>query len=487
MPAKRKKRGPKSFLSQKKLFRRAGYEAKLRHEVDVNKSNEVVKSYRKGYNLMWKFAPKDCERLKFPKPGTFSKYNGHDGRLWGYKKECNMTDIKAGKILLALIRSRKLTMPQLELVRKSLAYSYQLMGNRVTKYQKNWAEVTNAWKAVNGANCVPTKSNKPTLIPTPEELKTAFTSRWNPAKNKMSFLKSVIGRRAAFDVYFSGHRPHSDIRKLKKSRDHKLNVAEGWLSTGFTRSKLSGPKKNSRKWRQWAVCWCKNGKHASPTLAQRFNLDDAGNPRNGDPGFDDRCIVAGFQFTSLWSTKKKWRRYPNLAGSGRGKSQKGQIGNADTGSVSGLAREWLADNGLGPYDGNAGRKAYAGLLDHLNIPYEWGFENHGDNYATWEQSYQPGCRRENDDFKRRDQSKNFKVATRALRQISQWMELGSKKPVRQMSLLERQNDMLLRGMGLSSQADKILLGLNAAMPEPQTVKPESVEPAAVKPEPAGQS
>ena len=69
------------------------------------------------------------------------------------------------------------------------------------------------------------------------------------------------------------------------------------------------------------------------------------------------------------------------------------------------------------------------------------------------------------------------------------MELGSKKPIRQMSLLERQNDMILRGMGLSSQADKILLGLNAAfpgMPEPQAVKPESVEPA-VKPEPAGQS
>ena len=44
-------------------------------------------------------------------------------------------------------------------------------------------------------------------------------------------------------------------------------------------------------------------------------------------------------------------------------------------------------------------------------------------------------------------------------------------------------------MGLSTQADKILLGLNAAfpgMPEPQAVKPESVEPA-VKPEPAGQS
>ena len=104
--------------------------------------------------------------------------------LWGYKKECNMTNIKAGKILLELIRSRKLTLPQLELVRKSLAYSYQLMGNRVTKYKRNWAEVTNAWKGVNETKCMPTRSNIPTRIPTPEELKAAFTSRWNPAKNK---------------------------------------------------------------------------------------------------------------------------------------------------------------------------------------------------------------------------------------------------------------------------------------------------------------
>ena len=62
-------------------------------------------------------------KLGFPKPGTFMKNNGHNGMLWGYKKECNMTDKKAGKILLALIKTRKLTMSQLGLVLKSLAYS----------------------------------------------------------------------------------------------------------------------------------------------------------------------------------------------------------------------------------------------------------------------------------------------------------------------------------------------------------------------------
>ena len=201
-------------------------------------------------------------------------------------------------------------------------------------------------------------------------------------------------------------------------------------------------------------------------------LDEDGNPRGGMPGFDDRCIIAGFQFTNLWLPKKQWRRYPNLVGTGRGKSRKGNIGNTDFGSVVKLAKDWLADNGLGPYDTNAGRKAYAAMLDKLNIFYEWGFENHGDTYSTWETNYQPGCRRENEDFSRRTQSTTPRVATRALRQISTWMELGNKQPPRQMSLLERQNDMILRGMGMSAQANQILLGLHAKYTGKKEVKPE---------------
>ena len=90
---------------------------------------------------MWRYAPKKCEPLGFGKPGTFSKSNGHNGECWGWCKECTMTDLKAGKILLQLVKLETLTLPQLEVVRKSLAYSYQLMGNTVTKKQDNWPEV----------------------------------------------------------------------------------------------------------------------------------------------------------------------------------------------------------------------------------------------------------------------------------------------------------------------------------------------------------
>ena len=80
-----------------------------------------------------------------------------------------MTNLKAGKILLELVNLETMTMAQLGTVRKALAYSYQLMGNTVTKYQDNWSEVYNVWKGVSDAKCAPTKSCKPSRTPTPEE------------------------------------------------------------------------------------------------------------------------------------------------------------------------------------------------------------------------------------------------------------------------------------------------------------------------------
>lgn len=459
----------------------------MRFETDKNKSGKAHQGYRNGYRTMYRTCPDLCKKLNIPAPDSFSKSNGQDGVIWGWKKECTMTNLKAGKVLLACYRSKKLTLPMLDAVRKSLAYSYQLMGHEVTRYKKNWSEVYNVWNAVNEANCKAKKSTLPVLIPTPEELKDVFTRKWDPNVNEMPFLESVLARRSAFDIFFSGHRPNKDISKIKKSvgyKKHEINVQEGWMWSAFEggRSKLAGAKKNSRPWRQWARCWCEGGRHVSPTLAHKYKLDDCGNPVDGDPGWDDRCIIAGFEFTCLWFPKKKWRRYPNLKGKGRGKSKKGQLGDSDIGSPVKLALKWFADMGQGPYDTNSGRKAYARLLDKLNICYEWGFENHGDGFGTWEMKYQQGCRRENDNFSRRTQSKDPRVATRALIQISQWMGLGTKQPARQMSLVERQNDMILRMNGFGQQADMMLLGLKPEYPkDAKSVKPEDiVKPESVK-------
>ena len=454
---------------------------------------------------MWTFAAQKCVDLGFGRPGTFSKDNGHNGECWGWPKECTMTNKKAGKILLHLINLGTMTLSQLADVRKALAHSFQLKGNEVTKKSKNWPEANRVWfSALDEKDCAPKRSNMPRKIPTPEQLKAAFNRRWDPQKNKMSFLKWIIARRAGYDLLVSGHRPNEDCRKMKESNVHVFNTEAGWCYTEFVdgRSKLSGPKKNSREWKQYAVCWCEGGKHCSPTMRDRYNLDGSGNPREGcRMGFDERCIIAGFEFTNLWLPRKSkgntlgWRRYPNLVGEGRGRSSKGNIGNENFGSPIRLALDWMQDEGFPRFDTNCGRKASGKLYRLLNIPYEVSFEVHGDGFGTWEQKYQQGCRRERSEFTRRDQSDEIDIVTKAVRKISNWMGLGKKQPLQEMSTLQRQNDLLLRAMGLAPQATQILMGMNAQLPngytpyqvpqvtpaQPGSVKPEGIEH--VKPEP----
>ena len=478
-PKRPRKRGPQSYREGKKLFHRAGYEAKLRYEVDTGKSDSAGQLYRYGYKMWWRVMPEEkLLSMGIPRLNSFSKSNGHDGEIWGWKRECTMTNKKAGEIMLECIRSRQLTLPMLGVVRKSLAYSYQLMGYDVTGKQNNWPEVGRAWKAITDEKCKPKRSTLPKKIPTPHELKKLFTSRWDARKNTMSFLRSIIARRAAHDILLCGNRPNEDIKRLKESRKHVINEADGWFCTSYERgrSKLSGPKKNTRKWKQYALCWCEGGRHRAPTLWDRYNIGSDGNPVR-KPRFDERCILAGFQFTNLWYPKKRWRRYPNV-------KVDGVLGDTNIGEPIHLALEWAYDNGVGlpedPFSTNSGRKALAGLCDHLNVVYEESFEIHSDKFSTWEGSYQPGCIRRSEDFTRVDQCDTVDVTTRALRRFTQWFGLGARKPVQQLTLHEMQMDFWMRAQGFTKQADQMLLGLYATptpKPEP-AVKPEKVEPNA---------
>ena len=62
--------------------------SRLALTVEKNLSDETHRKRRRGYKLMWEFAPDKCRQLGFPEPGTFSKSNGHNGVCWGWKKEC---------------------------------------------------------------------------------------------------------------------------------------------------------------------------------------------------------------------------------------------------------------------------------------------------------------------------------------------------------------------------------------------------------------
>lgn len=481
---KKRKRGPESFRENKKLYRRAGFEGRLRHDLDRAKSDKSGEGYRYGYRLMWRGAPDTMRRLKMPKVGSFEKNNGHDGEIWGWKRECTMTDHKAKQILLACAQSGELSIPMMTAVRKSMAYAWQLLGKDGDT--DNFPSIKRVWKAVKTSELPsnPQNTTLPQMIPTPEQLKAAFNSTWNPTR-KLSLLESVVGRRAASDIFLAGARSKEDVDRLKKSRTHQLDYAGGWMRTRFKggRAKLIGQKKGTREWWTWNTCWCPGGVHKRINPRARYSIGPDGNPRDGKVPFEERCILAGWEFTSLFEkNKSKLRRYPNVV-------KNGKYGKSNVGPVVELAIAWLLDQGVGdpdkPFDTNSGRKSLAGLLTHLNVIFEEGFEFHADLPATWRDHYQPECIMHDKGFRRRKQSTNPAVATRALRRFGQFFGLGASEPVRQLTLSERQNHILLRHHGYAKEADQLLMGLHphptlstpVVAEHPVTLKRDILEPS----------
>lgn len=382
----KRKRGPKSWQANKRVYKRGGWEAQLRGDLDKGKSKKTMELYRYGYKLMWQTAPEEMKKHSMGPLNSFHKRNGHNGLMYGWKRECNMTDNKAKRILRACYKKEVLSLDQLKAVRKSLAYSWQLMG-KDDGVNINWPSVARTWKGVTGVQCPkdPTKSTLPLVIPTPQQLKKAFTTRWSPG-SPMSFAKTVLARRGAHFGFLLGCRSQEDMKRLKNSRTHVINYNEGYMSTEFLggRCKLAGEKKGNRPWWGWANCWCKNGKHKRPSPRLRYCLNKEGNPRNGEAPFDERCPLAGFEFSCMFEEdKSEHRLFPNIVKS------TGTYGSTNTGDVIGLAIDWLTETSGSElrFSTNSGRKALAALCTQCDIPYDWSFEQHGDLPDVWEESY----------------------------------------------------------------------------------------------------
>ena len=182
-----------------------------------------------------------------------------------------MTNLKAGKILLAMHNTNQLSLPMMKGVRKALAYSCQLMG-KTTPKQKNWKEVGRVWEVIDASKHPnymhnAATSTLPTMIPTPGQLKKAFSRKWNPETNKLTFVQHVLGRRMAYDLSGLGNRSNEDIDRLKKSRTHEICREQGWMYTQYEggRAKLAGEKKGGRGWR----C-CGNASRTTPAMPYRW-------------------------------------------------------------------------------------------------------------------------------------------------------------------------------------------------------------------------
>ena len=107
-------------------------------------------------------------------PTTFRRGNIHGGKLWANRNECKMTDKTAGAIIEKVYLSKKATISMLRQVRHTLSYSYYL---KTGISEDNWPEVSSQWKSFD-FETLP-KSARTLVakrIPTPENLKEAFTS-----------------------------------------------------------------------------------------------------------------------------------------------------------------------------------------------------------------------------------------------------------------------------------------------------------------------
>ena len=139
------------------------------------------------------------------------------------------------------------------------------------------------------------------------------------------------------------------------------------------------------------------------------------------------------------------------------------------------AVDFMQVQGLPLFDTNSGRKALARWCKHLNVPYELSVHIHGDLFDTWNKNYESEV--EKPRLTIRQQSRDPKEATAALRIFASWLNRGFDPYQQPMSLVERQNHMLLSIFGQPGVANRIRLGMDAYHANPDI--PPMVEVPAV--------
>ena len=372
-------------------------------------------AYRAGYNKMWDCAAPYMRRKGFKRPGEFRTDNQHGGNLWATRKECQMTDRTAGEIIEKVYLSRKATESQLKQVRHSLSYSYYL---QTGIGGDNWPEVKSQWRSFALRTLPETKRKlKPVRIPTPLNLKAGLLKQWTMDCG-LSLAMFIVGLLATWHFHVFGLRPNVDIKKVKGSKEHDLNLNEGYGKTKMVngRSKLHLSKRGTREWWVYVVCTCKGKKHKVIPKRELFMNKD-GNPRR-KPTWNTTCPLSAMQFLKHHQGTSDWRPYPKW-------TKRGNYGTSNVGDVPLFANKWLqaqgqhADEEKGKFDRNSGRKSLARWLEELSIPYADSVPIHGDLEDVWRGSYQDRLHKSS--YRCREQPTDPDAATKALRLFARWL------------------------------------------------------------------
>jgi len=208
-----------------------------------------------------------------------------------------------------------------------------------------------------------TKSLKPTIIPSVENIKAVFTKVYDAACG-IPFALWVTGLLAAYCWVFFGARANVDMGSLKDAIIHDHNKEQVWCSTALDggRNKLCGRKKGTRPWNMFVVCLCPEGKHQPVPKNWEWTLDHLGNTR-GDIPFCSVCPINCWELKARRKVGSTWRLFSKWT-----KTTQNWVSNH--GDPAKLAIDWFTWQGYdGPrFDRNAGRHALARLLTAVHQP-----------------------------------------------------------------------------------------------------------------------
>ena len=158
----------------------------------VKISIRSLKKFRYGFRLMWTHVPKVMRRYRVGVVGSFDPHNCHGGVTWGWPKECRLTNLQARTIFFNLYRKEVLTLHQLIVVRKALAYAWELSGGLPGG---NYPAVKEVWRIVKADKTADQIHRVlPSRIPTVRELVKAFTTGWTPESpfSLVSFCQGLV-------------------------------------------------------------------------------------------------------------------------------------------------------------------------------------------------------------------------------------------------------------------------------------------------------
>ena len=392
-------------------------------------------------------------RYKVGKEGSFDKFNGHNGVCWGWPKECKLTNRQAKTLYLACYRTRSLTIHQMIVVRKALAYAYELTGGEP---KGNYRGVKQVWKLVDPLQLAAAKGRViPQRIPTVKQLK-VFGKDWTTDFDG-SLIEYSSGLICAHDAFLYGLRSTEDVDRVKTSFHHTYDWQQGWQCTSFKggRAKLCGTKKGSRPWGIYTTCFCKGTKHQPPP--EDFQLDKNGNPRDPDlVNWTTSCPLACLQL--MWQLQSKPRRYAKWSTVTGRFNDKHNIADPVEFGI-----DWLIKQGAtteaNRFDRNSGRKCLARYCRKLGLSYEPIFQMIGDLEEVWRNNYDNDLPQSG--YAVRDQSTDPKVATYALRLFAKAILKRKVKLKPKLNLSDRIAYRLLVSREGKEAAEKALFGIES--------------------------